>query len=96
MGGSNRYGTCTYLNPILHTLFRYSYFTCAGSSTIQVSSLLFNEGCYFCHIKVLFQMVEGCCHTKGGVLPVVGGGSSLMTHSAHAVTTQNTEQHSNM
>jgi hypothetical protein len=31
-------------NPILHTWFRDSCFTCDGSSTIQVFPLLFNIG----------------------------------------------------
>jgi hypothetical protein len=42
----------TYLNPVLHKLFRDSYFTCDGSSTIQVSSLLFNKGGIFAIIKL--------------------------------------------
>ncbi len=34
-------------------------------------------------------MGEGCAATQsGGGLPVVGGGCSLMTHSAGSVTTQ--------
>jgi len=32
-------------------------------------------------------MGEGC-HTQGGGLPVVGGGGSLITHTAGSVTTQ--------
>jgi hypothetical protein len=31
-------------NPILHTWFRDSCFTCDGSSTIKVSHLFFNIG----------------------------------------------------
>jgi hypothetical protein len=33
-----------YFNPILHTWFRYSCFTCDGSSTLQDFPLLFNRG----------------------------------------------------
>jgi len=33
-----------YINPILHTWFRDSCFTCDGSSTIQVFPLLFHIG----------------------------------------------------
>ncbi len=43
------------------------------------------------HNKVLFQMGEGYAAIhRGGGLPVVGGGGSLMTHSAGSVTTQST------
>jgi hypothetical protein len=36
-------------------------------------------------------MGEGCAAIhKGGGLPVVGGGGSLMTHCAGSVTTQST------
>jgi hypothetical protein len=34
----------SYLNPILHTWFRDSCFTCDGASTTQVFHLLFNIG----------------------------------------------------
>jgi hypothetical protein len=37
-------GRCLYVNPILHTLFRDSCFTCDGSPTIQVFPLIFYIG----------------------------------------------------
>jgi hypothetical protein len=48
-------------NPILHTWFRDSCFTCVGPSTVQVFPLLFNIALviYSNHTRDLFKMVEG-------------------------------------
>jgi hypothetical protein len=52
--------------------FRFSYFTCDGSSTIWVSSLLFKIGMVNQKPRVLFQMGEGnaAIHSVGGLLIV--------------------------
>ena len=64
-------------NPILHMWFRDSCFTCDGSLTIPVFHLRW--------VKVMLP------YREGGGLPAVGGGGSLMTHSAGSVTTQSIE-----
>jgi hypothetical protein len=62
------------INPILHTWFRDSCFTCDGCPTIQVFPLNFYIGMLFNHTKVIFQMGEGYAAIhRGGGLPVVGG-----------------------
>ncbi len=43
-GGGEPLFILFYFNPILHTWFRDSCFTCDGSSTIQVFPLLFKIG----------------------------------------------------
>ncbi len=78
-------------NPILHSWFRDSCFTCDGSLTIQVLPLLFNRYGNLAilefsskWVKVLLPYTgEGGLHCSGGGW---GGGCSLMIHSAGSVT----------